>query len=311
MRREVPGTGLSIVAWTLLLLISVSLFVVWGGLLWRAPRQASHVMRFFVSYFAVIPLAALALWHARKLSAAHLLGAVATLWSLKLVVTATLYFAFARGADANYQPVLARTSESAADLAYQPAGDGFAFGSVEGLVQQDGVSIAAAVWIEHPRPGLPDKPARARLLSVKASAYDQPLALLHGSDSLTVHNSDGVLHTVHVTREGRVVQNLPLPPGSDVELHLSEPDVYRLRCDNHAGEVAWVVVVDHPYAQMTSDGRFAFASVPTGSLDVQAAIVVAGQLERTSVSARVASGHATTVALRLAPKHAFNQRGDR
>ena len=57
-RRElIPGSGLPAPALLTLLAASVGLFLVYNGLLWRAPREASHVARFAVSYLVVIPLA--------------------------------------------------------------------------------------------------------------------------------------------------------------------------------------------------------------------------------------------------------------
>src|SRR5262245_25191891 len=91
-RESIPGTGLPSAALGSILLASVALFVMWNGLLWRAPREASHVGR-----FVVVPLSAALLVVLRRLSWARLVTTTGTVWALKLLITAVLYQALARG----------------------------------------------------------------------------------------------------------------------------------------------------------------------------------------------------------------------
>ena len=113
----VPGTGLPAAPYALIVVISVALFMVWGGLLWRAPREASHVWRFAVSYLVVIPLAAVALLAVRRLTWAHVTAATGSIWAIKLLVTATLYMFLARGTNTR----LEAAPVSSASLHHPPA----------------------------------------------------------------------------------------------------------------------------------------------------------------------------------------------
>jgi hypothetical protein len=75
-----------------ILALSVGLFILVGGPVWRHPYD-SHVMRIGLSY-AIIPLAVtVALWRNGTLRASLILGASAVLALIKLVLTALLLMA--------------------------------------------------------------------------------------------------------------------------------------------------------------------------------------------------------------------------
>jgi hypothetical protein len=303
-RREVPGTGLSIVAWSLLLCVSIGLFLAWGGLLWKAPRQASHVMRFVVSYLTVVPLALLAL--RRRWSWPHFLATVGTLWSIKMLVTATLYLFLARGVDADYQPILAQAPAEGAH-GYAAAETRFPSGKIEGRVTSLGAAVlGAAVWIDDPRPGLPNLPARSVEIDLREASGS--LLVLHHADSLTVHNQDGVLHTVQLSRDARLISNRPLVPGGETVIHLAVPGLHRLRCGAHPEETAWILVADHPYATTTgADGRFVFSQVPAGPVTVEVIALISGILERSSAHLDLSPDATAGVEITLGPRHASRE----
>ncbi len=269
VRQEaIPGSGLPIAALLGLLGASIGLFMVWNGLLWRAPREASHVSRFVVSYLAVVPLGAAMLLALRRWSWTHLITTTFVVWSIKLVVTAALYQAFARGTATQLVAVAppAVTSSAPGRNDYRAAVS-FASGTVAGHVRLHGAALAGAVvLLDAPLPGRAVPAAQKMDLVVSGSRYAEPLYLAHVDDAIDLVNRDGVLHTAHLTGAGTMPQNRPMPPSADPQrLSLTEPGLYHLRCDNHPGEATWIVVVDHPYATRTgADGAFRLDGVAAG-----------------------------------------------
>lgn len=265
MRREVPGTGLPVGIYTAILLLSVLLFLFWGCPVWAAPRQASHVMRFVVSYFAVIPVTALALWLLSKFSVTHLYATVGTIWSIKLIITAVLYQFVATGGNSNYQPAEAPvvSNRYLPKQSYQAAAGPFASGALHGSVT--GIDGDAIVWIESPAPGLKTPAPQPVALAISASVYSEPLALLHLGDTLMVMNRDPSLHTLHLTRGSAGIENRPLLGLAQASLAIHEPGLYHLRCDSHLDESSWLLVVDHPYAVKVHKGSYRFEQLPAAT----------------------------------------------
>ena len=308
--RQVPGTGLSVTSFALITALSVAVFIVWGGLLWRAPREASHVMRFAVSYLIVIPVAALALWAARRWSWGHLLAATGLVWCAKLLLTAGVFLVVARGTAVEYHPAEATApsprTASAPAAGYAPAAGSFARGDVAGRVTALGQPLAGAVvWIEKPAPGAPAPAPASVELVIEGGRHRAPLSLVRAGDAVRVKSRDAGLHTAHLLRDGRAVTNQSMPPGGTVTLPLRGPGVYQIRCDNHARETAWLVVVDHPYAARTGeDGRFLLADVPAGAATLAEASIQGGGIARTSRPITVAAGAPATIEIEAAPAHA-------
>jgi hypothetical protein len=63
--------------------------------------------------------------------------------------------------------------------------------------------------------------------------------------------------------------------------------VLRVRCDNHAGEGTWLVVVDHPYVtRAAADGSYAIEGVPAGEVRLHA-VAVSGLSAREAITRTV------------------------
>jgi hypothetical protein len=272
---------------------------VWNGLLWKAPREASHVTRFAVSYLVVIPLATVLLLGLRRFTWAHLITSTGVVWAMKLVITALLYQALARGTATNLHAVAppARAMNGAApvrdDYLAAPA---VPAGTLRGRVTQDGRGVAGAVvYLDEPRAGRAAPPAQIIDLVIDGAHYKETLVLAHTDDTLRLVNHDNVLHTAHSTGTGQPPPTRPTLPGSsDGRLSYVEPGIYHVRCDTHPGEETWIVVVDHPYAVRTAaDGTFAFDGVPAGPAHVVAVAVEGNVARRADVRSAVpASGSA-------------------
>lgn len=266
----VPGTGLSIPAYAALVTFSVALFLFVGGALWSAPREASPIPRFAVSYLAVLPAGALLLLAARRFSWSHLTATTGSVWALKMVITVVLYQAFARGT-ATELVAIAPPHPSGVALRgteCRPAPGQFAAGALHGRVVLSGQGVAGAiVYLDAPGPGKPVPAAATVDLVVQGARYEKPLYLLRGEDHVRFIRRDSSLHTLHLHGAGRLPANRPLPPSSEPPtLELPDPGLYQVRCDNHSGEGALIVVADHPYVTITGESGSPCARPwPTGS----------------------------------------------
>jgi plastocyanin len=291
-QETIPGSGLPAAAFLSLLAASIGLFLAWNGLLWRAPREASHVARFAVSYLAVVPLGAILLLGLRRFSWEHLITSTGAVWAIKMVVTAALYQAFARGTATQLQAVApppSAFSTSAQLRADYGAATSFTFGDVRGRVRRGGAGLAGAVvFLDAPAPGRAAPATRRVDLVIDGSRYAEPLYLVHADDEVRLLNHDGVLHTAHFSGAGQVPSNRPMPPSAAPHLvSLAEPGVYHVHCDNHPGEATWIVAVDHPYATRTgADGAFSLEGVPAGEARV-VVIAADGAVARRAVAAAV------------------------
>ena len=74
---------------SLILVLSVLLFVFVGGPIWLHARE-SHFWRINISYAAIVPAVALALWQNRKLQLAQWIVGTALISIAKLVITAVI-----------------------------------------------------------------------------------------------------------------------------------------------------------------------------------------------------------------------------
>ncbi len=301
----VPGTGLPVVAYSALVALSVALFLFVGGALWRAPREASHVVRFAVSYLAVVPVAAALLLAFRRLSWSHWIATVGSVWAIKMFITVALYQAFARGTATELLAVApprpGATPARSAD--YRPATGRFPRGTIHGRVL-DGASgvTGAIVYLDAPGPGKrAAEPGQVDLV-IEGSRYDAPLYLVHTDDRARIQNRDAVLHTLHFHGQGRMPANRPLPPSTDaLAIELPDPGLTQLRCDNHPGESAWMVVADHPYVTLSgSGGEFALDGVPAGPAHVIAVTAGAAGARRADARAAVTEGATLEISLDLA-----------
>lgn len=286
--REVPGSGLSYVQFGGLLAFSVALFLLWGGPLWSAGPEASHVGRFAVSYLAVAPVASLLLVWVRRFSLGHLLTTLGEVWAIKLVVTSIMYTALATGTRAEQRAVLpeapsAQVADGGAE--YTPAMGAFSSSTVRGVATRAGSPAASAiVFLQHPPPGAPLPEGRELVMQIRGGAYAQPVYAVTTADTLAVANDDDRLYTVHL-HGADASSNQPVPAGMRRDLTIPEPGVYRVSSDGAVGASTWLVVVDHPYVAIADPaGAFELASVPYGATEIVGAVVDGGQLYSATVA---------------------------
>ena len=109
-------------------------------------------------------------------------------------------------------------------------------------------------------------------LDQKGCIYAPHVVILPVGAALTIVNSDGILHNIHTTP----FDNAPLnkaQPGTQKELAsdpFTVPEFIPVACDVHKWMNATIVVVENPYAVVTSaDGSFSLADVPAGTYQVE------------------------------------------
>ncbi|HHH26879.1 MAG TPA: hypothetical protein ENK57_00805, partial [Polyangiaceae bacterium] len=239
--RSFLGSGMPAVTYGVLLVGSVCLFVLWGGPLWRVTHSDSHVSRFLVSYLSLIPAVALALLALKRLSWTHLLTAVGTLWAIKLLLTAPLYYALAPGgaledigAIKPKRGTPSASTETRADAepgGYVAADGDFDSGSLRGRVTVGGQPAAGAVvYLESPAPGRPLGASETLTLVMTEKGYPQRLYLAKTEDRIAIRNDGAVMNNAHVRSPMASLFNAPVPPGNTTQpLSLEEPNLYSIR----------------------------------------------------------------------------------
>ncbi len=289
--QDVLGSGLALPLYVALVAVSVALFAFWDGPLWTQPAEASHVGRFAVSYLAVIPLAVVLLGLVRKLSWRHLLTTLGTVWAIKLLITSAMYTALAGGTATVLEPATAPVP-SAVDAApgpraYEAATTAFESGSITGAatLPSDG-AWAVVAYVVQPGTGAPRPEPREIQMTIANGAYDQPIYLATIDDDLTVVNSDPRLYTAHLYGDDGSPANQTVPPNGHASLPDLEPGLYRIRSDSATAET-WLLVVDHPYAAVATDGAFELANVPAGAREVTVIAVRGDRALRATAEATV------------------------
>lgn len=144
----------------------------------------------------------------------------------------------------------------------------------------------------------PESPALtpARLDQVNCTFIPHVQTLTAGS-TLTIGNSDPVIHNIHARARQRTIFNLAMPlQGITVRRRLDEAGVITLRCDSgHTWMSAFLVVVPHPFhATSDADGRFAIRDLPAGSFKLRAWHELLGVIEQ---DVTIGEGRASEVEL--------------
>ncbi len=117
--------------------------------------------------------------------------------------------------------------------------------------------------------------AAPAVLDQKTCLYVPQIMAVQTGQTITVKNSDPVMHNVHATPTvaGNKEENkVQMPKGADLSFSFAKPeDFVRFKCDVHPWMFAWVRVMDHPYFAVTGkDGTFKIQDVPPGKYTLKA-----------------------------------------
>jgi plastocyanin len=117
-----------------------------------------------------------------------------------------------------------------------------------------------------------DSLGREFVIDQKDCVYIPSVVIIPVGSSLTILNSDNILHNIHTTP----FDNAPLnkaQPATQKELEsdvFTVPEFIPVGCDVHKWMNASIAVVDNPYAVVTgADGSFSLTDVPPGTYTVE------------------------------------------
>lgn len=140
--------------------------------------------------------------------------------------------------------------------------------SKEGKIRWAVVSIKK---IEQGKPFPEADPENPLVLDQRGCRFRPHVVVVPKGQTLTVLNSDGVLHNVHLYARKNEPFNRSMP-GRMKELAVTFDRSERIRvgCDVHKWMAGWVVVSKHPYYAVTGkDGAFRLEGVPPGTYTLQ------------------------------------------
>lgn len=117
-------------------------------------------------------------------------------------------------------------------------------------------------------------------------------------ETVNVLNSDPITHNVHTAAfENRPLNRAQPAAVRSIDVTFDAAEKVRVRCDIHEWMSAWIVVVDHPYYQVTGEsGSFVLENVPPGTYTME---VWHEQLGATTQQVTVTAGSASEVNVEL------------
>ena len=115
-----------------------------------------------------------------------------------------------------------------------------------------------------------DLPASRRFLNQKNCRYEPHILLVPVQATLTVRDSDPLLHTVQMS--GNADYNLPFVlEGQEITRPMTREGRVSTRCNVHVWMNGEMIVARHPYYAVTDqDGNFELTQVPPGDYEILA-----------------------------------------
>ncbi|MDG1892838.1 MAG: hypothetical protein P8L18_16160 [Verrucomicrobiota bacterium] len=113
------------------------------------------------------------------------------------------------------------------------------------------------------------------VLNQKGCEYTPYVIGAQVGQTISVKNSDPVLHNVHPTPRvagNKEFNKAQLPNGPQLTFKWDKPEVFlRFKCDVHPWMFAYVGLIEHPYfAVSKEDGSFTIKNVPEGDYEIEA-----------------------------------------
>jgi hypothetical protein len=140
------------------------------------------------------------------------------------------------------------------------------------LISPNGGVANAVVYLRNITKGKAmDLPAPRRFLNQKNCRYEPHILLVPTQATLTVRDSDPLLHTVQMS--GNADYNLPfVREGQEITRPMTREGVVSLRCNaGHVWMNGEMIVARHPYYAVTDqEGNFELTDVPPGDYEIVA-----------------------------------------
>lgn len=251
--------------WSVILIISILLFVFWGGPVF-SPSASGHTWRLVVSYgFIPLAVAAVLIWR-RKWEWASFAYYTLGIALIKMVVTMGVFIgASPRRADGVAKSIDRIVGTPPQESGYRPVVID-RWGTLKGYVRSDSSLESAVAVITNIQGGKNFRHTMHRV-AITAGIASPRFVVASVGDSLIVTNNDGSLHTFSVSGEGGALFQLPLAPGKSSPAQVfSRPGVYSSHCaQGHPDEITRLLILVSPYhAAVASEGSFAMDSIPEG-----------------------------------------------
>lgn len=142
---------------------------------------------------------------------------------------------------------------------------------VEEVIAKNGKLANAVVWVDDIASGRAATPGKISLDQTGCRYVPHVQAATKGS-TITVINSDDVLHNVNSNQGGRTAFNLAMPTkGQEIDKSLRKSGLVTVGCDaGHTWMRAYIQVFDHPYFAVTGiDGAFEIPDLPPGTYSLK------------------------------------------
>lgn len=109
------------------------------------------------------------------------------------------------------------------------------------------------------------------VLDQKGCEFRPHMLVFPVGTTLEIRNSDEILHNVHSFSKKNTPFNKAQPKFRKKINHtFTEAEIVSIKCDVHSWMSGWLVVSDHPYYDVTSEGgAFELANVPEGKYTVE------------------------------------------
>ena len=158
-----------------------------------------------------------------------------------------------------------------------------------------------------------DDAAAPAELSLSSCAFAPRVLGLAAGQRLRITSGDPILHSVRLVREQSVVFRRSLERGEPApELRFNEPGVYRVGCDVHPWEVAWVVVAApgeaQAFAVTDAQGHFRLEGLAPGSYLIEGWHESATLAAQSPAAVKVRSGQTARASLEARPTPALAAR---
>jgi plastocyanin len=127
----------------------------------------------------------------------------------------------------------------------------------------------------HVTTGLPEgswpTPSEAVEIDQDGCRYHPHIVALQTGQTLTIRNSDGLLHNINVKPSNQRGFNVSQPTDMTTDRSFSQPEVMiPVQCDVHGWMQAYIGVQDHPYFAVTGDdGSFTIENLPPGDYTIE------------------------------------------
>ncbi len=114
-------------------------------------------------------------------------------------------------------------------------------------------------------------PSNEALFDQSKCEYVPHVLVVPAGATVTIKNSDGILHNVHTLSQVNSPFNRAQPKFmKEIKEQFAKPEIIPVRCDVHGWMSGWIVVTDNAYFDVTrSDGAFTLAEVPAGKYSLE------------------------------------------